>query len=320
MLLMLKLAALAIVLYGNGAGANIFGDGNPSNGTEDDRHSTNDHQATGDALDSWQLSAGSITCDGKVRGTGVLLDVGQYSAAPHATYLASAAHVFYDLASKRLFHACQFNFMGLSVLPGEQAEINPRDVRMGTFSPASDVRAVTFGQGDWALAALPDFHPHEPRIGKLRPAVFGSSINTGAHPDQYLFIGFNPRLGQIEQSGHCQVVPSTPGDLGGGAWPGQLLDDCDSDEGASGGGLVRIRNGRFQLVGVRSGSHWSANRYPPDRYPQGPPAGDPWDIHDNTNFGRAFDPEILQALCRLVAITEGQAKCRQEDAKQAVSP
>ena len=101
-------------------------------------------------------------------------------------------------------------------------------------------------------------------------------------------------------SENCQVAESTSGDLGGGTWAGQLLDDCDSEDGASGGGLVASTRSGHYLVGIRSGAHWDPEVFPPGEYPLGPPAGATWDILRNTNFSRAIDLPIIEALRAMV--------------------
>ena len=108
-------------------------------------------------------------------------------------------------------------------------------------------------------------------------------------------------------SASCRVTESGSGDLGGGGWKGQLLDDCDSEGGASGGGLVATQGDQHFLVGIRSGSHWDAQRYPGNEYPAGPPDGDAWDVFLNTNFGRAIDEELVEVLRSLVIDLAGRA-------------
>jgi hypothetical protein len=101
-------------------------------------------------------------------------------------------------------------------------------------------------------------------------------------------------------SAPCNVKESDHGDLGGGAWPGQLLDDCDSEQGASGGGLVASRGDDHFLVGIRSGAHWDREVFPVREFPQGPPDGAAWDRSINTNFSRAIDQELIDGLHSLV--------------------
>ena len=77
---------------------------------------------------------------------------------------------------------------------------------------------------------------------------------------------------------------------------GQLLDDCDSTGGSSGGGIVAVSQGQQLLIGIRNGSHWSEQAYPAELYPTGPPDGANWDQSANTNFARALDESLLNEL------------------------
>ncbi len=96
----------------------------------------------------------------------------------------------------------------------------------------------------------------------------------------------------------CRVMVSGPGDIGGGAWAGQLLDDCDSGDGASGGGLVMIASGRPALLAIRGGAHWSREMWPPSRFPAGPPDGARWSPERYSNYARAIDDDLLDRLIR----------------------
>ncbi len=91
-------------------------------------------------------------------------------------------------------------------------------------------------------------------------------------------------------------MESNDDDIGGGAWQGQLLDDCDSGDGASGGGIVAVIEQNYILIGIRNGSHWSRKAYPDDGYPTGPPPGSVWNRHSNSNFGRAIDAYLLHEI------------------------
>jgi len=111
-------------------------------------------------------------------------------------------------------------------------------------------------------------------------------------------IAFDAHRGVLSISNVCNVIESRRGDLGGGAWPGQLLDDCDSSTGSSGGGMILYSNEKQYLIGIRGGSHWSAERYPAAQFPGGPPDGSVWNRQSNTNFGRAIDQDLLEELRR----------------------
>ena len=57
------------------------------------------------------------------------------------------------------------------------------------------------------------------------------------------------------------------------------------DEVADGGELKHV-----------AGAHWDDQAFPADRFPDGPPDGEAWDIRTNTNFSRSVDAEMLESL------------------------
>ena len=150
--------------------------------------------------------------------------------------------------------------------------------------------------------------PYGERAGKLRLRAYDELPHAlqfdlpgaAGQPVGYRFIGFDPSREVIAVGDACQVITSSSIDLGGGAWAGQLLDDCDSGEGASGGAIIARHDGEYFMVGIRTGSHWSRGRYPPGSFPTGPPPGSRWNVHLNTNFGRAIDSELIGRLRELV--------------------
>lgn len=103
-------------------------------------------------------------------------------------------------------------------------------------------------------------------------------------------------------------MESARGDLGGGAWKGQLLDNCDSADGASGGGIVAVIDGQQYLVGIRNGSHWSEDVFPRKGFPDGPPDGSVWSRHANTNFARSIDSELIFELKKFLNLIENTGK------------
>ena len=116
-------------------------------------------------------------------------------------------------------------------------------------------------------------------------------------------MAFDSSSGVISESRNCRVVESGGHDLGGGAWKGQFLDDCDSGDGASGGGIIAVMNHEHYLIGIRNGSHWSEQVYPVERFHKGPPDGSAWDRLLNTNFGRAIDAHLLHEISLKSIIT-----------------
>lgn len=280
---------------------NIFGDGDPLNGIEDDRTPlliSPDGVGTADR----RLNAGTVVCDGAVRGTAMVVDTREFAADFEGAVLLSAAHVFYDLEKQRLFRRCQFHFMGWTHASGYRARIDLGKARMGDFDPAQVTERIEFGQGDWAFLYLrrawKNYNPAQSI--SLRTFVFAETEPFQQQGGGFRLVAYDSAAGVITESRNCTVIESQAGDLGGGAWKGQLLDDCDSADGASGGGIIAALDGRVYLIGIRSGSHWSELVYPARRFPTGPPDGAQWDSGLNTNFGRAVDERLLGELLAIV--------------------
>lgn len=271
---------------------NIFGDGDPLNGVEDDRR-----PVTGDLNDP-RLNAGTLVCDGRFRGTAMVIDTREFDTHFNGAVLLTAAHVLYDLDRKRLFRRCEFHFMGWKDIPGYRARIDLKNVRTGGFDPLQMTWSLGFGEGDWAILYLRNpwkkFNPEQSL--RVREFAFAREESYQQSGGAFRLVAFDSRAGAMTESGNCTVTESKSDDLGGGVWPGQLLDDCDSADGASGGGIIGVQDGQYYLIGIRSGSHWSRLVYPDDRFPDGPPEGALWDRRFNTNFGRALDARILSDL------------------------
>ena len=173
---------------------------------------------------------------------------------------------------------------------------------MGDFDPMSSTGVTDFGEGDWAFLYLrkpwKKFNPDQ----SIQPREFyfsqlGSYRQSGG---EFRMLAYDSSAGVISESRNCMVIESDRDDLGGGSWKGQLLDDCDSADGASGGGIIAILNQQHYLIGIRNGSHWNEAVYPVDRFPSGPPDGSSWDRRLNTNFGRAIDSDLLHEVDALI--------------------
>ena len=289
------LAVVSLLLLTGQLSANVFGDGDPDNGDEDERSRLEAAGGYPGNVPAWPMSAGTLFCDGKLRGTAMLVDPGQHQPPVTGLFLVTAAHVLFDLETATPFAQCSFHFMGLGGLDGYHVRLEPEWIRSGAFEPASDPGNPLFGADDWAFAWLPEAWPYAGRVGAV-PLMSLEQLRMLPSGDaQFDLVAWDQQQGRMSLSGACQVVESGPEDLGGGAWAGQLLDDCDSADGASGGGLMAVtRSGRY-LVGIRTGSHWS-----PAAYPDGPIPGSAWDIRHNTNFARAIDAELLSAFADLL--------------------
>jgi hypothetical protein len=216
--------------------------------------------------------------------------------------LATAAHVLYDLDKKRQFRRCEFHFLALDELARYRARIDLKNVKMGDFDPLKSTEDLGFGEGDWAFLYIPEpwrnFNPGE-TLG-LRDFSFLQMESYQQSGGELRLIALDSTTGVISASRNCSVIESDSDDIGGGSWKGQLLDDCDSVGGASGGGIVAVIDEQQYLIGIRSGSHWSDNAYPAREYPLGPPDGSVWDRQSNTNFGRAIDARLLNEFYQFI--------------------
>lgn len=277
---------------------NIFGDGDPSNGVEDDRQQLLGGRRRGVSLADQRMSAGTVMCDGKIRGTAMVLDTREFAPALKGAVLVSAAHILYDLDQNKPFRRCEFHFLALGELRRYHAKIDLQRLKMGKYDPRQATAGHDFGEGDWVFMYVPKpwhgFDPAEALVPGIFPFVNMEAFQQSG--GELRLISFNAEAGVISVSGHCHVVESNRGDLGGGTWKGQLLDDCDSAGGSSGGGIVAVTQGQQRLIGIRNGSHWSAQVFPAEQYPLGPPDGASWDRSANTNFARAIDSSLLREL------------------------
>lgn len=286
----------------------IFGDGDPVNGVEDGRRRVMSGRNKDFSLDDQRMNAGIIKCDGKTRGTAMVIDTREFAPDLKGVVLASAAHVFYDLYKKRRFRRCEFHLLALSELSGYKAKIDLTQFVSGGFDPSQATDKPEFGEGDWAFVYIArpwrNFDPEETlMVGEFPREQLEAFQQSGG---EFRLIAFDASAGVISMSRHCTVVESSENDLGGGAWQGQLLDDCDSAGGSSGGGIVAVVEGQQYLVGIRNGSHWSKEMFPAAQFPQGPPDGSLWDRHTNTNFGRAIDAALMLELRRFSQALEAQ--------------
>ena len=282
--------------------ANIFGDGNPANGIEDSRERVFGGPLGNSSRTGHHVYAGTIKCDGKTRGTAMVVDTRELVSELKSVVLVTAAHILYDLEKKQRFKRCEFQFMGLSEIPGYQAKIDLKNIQSGRFSPCAAIDGDGFGEGDWVFLSVPrPWKKHDPDESiLLRDFSFVQLESFQQTRGELRLVAFNTTAGVIDVSRDCVALESRSDDLGGGAWPGQLLDDCDSVGGASGGGIVAVLNKQQYLIGIRTGSHWSEAVFPATEFPLGPPDGSVWDRYTNTNFGRAIDHKILIALEQFV--------------------
>jgi len=287
---------------------NIFGDGDPANGIEDNRIDMSSPLWNSDQRRSWNMGAGTVHCDGRNRGSAVIVDTSMFGGLDHGKIIATSAHVLFNLETKLRFKACRFHFMAIDHLPGYQADIRYEYSLLGDFDPSSPRTSDQFGKEDWAFLYIDDEVPGISTAGSLKLLPFVEAKTVNDDDTSFQFIAWSRSADSISISTSCEIKESGGSDLGGGSWPGQLLDNCDSEGGASGGGLIARNSSGYYLVGIRSGSHWDGDTYPADTFPSGPPDGSTWDITKNTNFGRAIDRELIAKLQWLVDVINAKTK------------
>ncbi len=277
---------------------NIFGDGDPANGIEDNRQQMLGGSSDGGSLSDQQMNAGTIECDGKIRGTAMVIDTREFAPNLKGVVLASAAHVLFDLERKRRFRRCKFHFLALDELARYGVKIDLGKLKLGGFDPRTPVSGPEFGRGDWAFLYVPRVWKgfKEDEALKVRSFVFADMDSFRQSGGELRLVAYDSSADVISVSKDCNVFESVNGDLGGGTWKGQLLDDCDSRGGASGGGILAVFEGHQFLVGIRNGSHWSETDFPSAEFPLGPPDGSVWNRSSNTNFGRAIDAQLIREL------------------------
>lgn len=276
---------------------NIYGDGNPGNGAEDSRE-----QLRPIHPGEQRISAGTIKCAGKIRGSAMVINTRVFAPVLKGAMLVTAAHVFYDLQKKRRFRRCEFQYPARGRLDGYRVRIRPDHVKMGRFDPMQTTTGLKFGEGDWAFVYIAEpwksFRPDEGfNLRRFSNIEMESLQQSGG---DIRIIAYDSSARAMSESSSCMVFESNSDDLGGGTWQGQLLDDCDSADGASGGGIVARVDQEQYVIGIRSGSHWSEKMYPAGEFPTGPPEGAVWNRQTNTNFARAIDDHVLNELEKFV--------------------
>jgi hypothetical protein len=283
---------------------NIYGDGNPDNGVEDSRMPIAVSPGEDEPDMAHLMNAGSINCDGRFRGTAMVVDTRELTPDLHGVVLLTSAHVIYNLDKNKRFRRCRFFFMGWERPRGYSSRIDLKSIRMGDFDPREMISGKEFGKGDWVFLYVPrpwNKYQAEQSI-RLRSFEFSNIDSFQQSGGEFRLIAFDTVDDVIKQSRNCTVIESSPDDIGGGTWQGQLLDDCDSTDGASGGGILASLDDQQFLIGIRSGSHWSEQLFPVDRFPSGPVEGSPWNRYSNTNFGRAIDAAILHEFHQFIQL------------------
>lgn len=285
---------LALGLGAKPVDAGVFGDGDPSNGDEDDRRTLSQGAAV-PGLSDWYRSGGTIHCDGAVRGSATIVDTPGLTPRREGAIILTAAHVLVDLQTGQPWTRCEYRHQGLGELPGYQAPLQARWTLSGPFDAGRESGDPENAVSDWAFVWL---GRDWTQPGGPQGVVLADVHRTADGEGLLGLLAWDPERNQLTLVAGCRAVLSRAGDLSGDVRGQQLLDNCDSATGSSGGALILSHGGAARLIGIRGGQHWDAGLWPTDRFPEGPPMGLPWDPESHTNYARAIDEELLNKFQR----------------------
>lgn len=267
----------------------IFGDGNLSNGIEDDRQRSD----LGNPMEIRAIApVGVIICDGRISGSGTMLDVSAITPQPESTpILATAAHVFFEERSGTPFKVCIFRASTEDV----QSALVDLETRVSGYTGTSNRFQNSVGE-DWAFARL---KTSIPKMQGIRPVI--GDLSESADPGySYILSAYDRWTDSVVLSRHCRIFVPDAENLTNGSKK-ELLHDCDAIGGASGGAMLAAVNNTVSpiLVGIHLGQIWSKKQYPLSAFPNGPEDwGQKPDPKIHTNYFRVFDQELMDALIR----------------------
>jgi hypothetical protein len=283
---------LTLILGVSAAVAGVFGDGDPSNGDEDDRRTLSEGAEVA-GLSDWYQSGGTIFCDGAVRGSATLVDLSAFTPRRDGAVIATSAHVLMDLQTGRSWTSCEYRHQGLGELPGYRVSLQERFTVKGSFDLQKKPGEPDNVHSDWAFVWLgPEWSMPAGAQGLALADVHQAADGRGLLGA----LAWDPKRAQLTLAAGCRAVLSRAEDLSGDDAGRQLLDDCDSGTGSSGGALILAHQEGPRLVGIRAGQHWDVERWPLEHFPEGPPTGHRWDPSSFTNYARAVDGDLLLML------------------------
>jgi len=270
--------------------AEIFGDGEPENGTEDKRH-----LLALTEVRRYQRFVGTIECSDSQRGIAILLSVRGSENEKLQPILLTAKHVFPGNSSDEL-KDCDYLAAGT---PWQPQSLASRSIKSGFFSTSElqldRSKAIEFSQ-DWALIKLQAWKNwsnsafYLPVKEAERYWESDGEQQDIHRPQPAFFVGFDEARGGFMVDLDCEFGMPGPDSLIGVI--GHLVwDDCHSTAGSSGGVLFEMSGPEPRIKGVRVG-----NLFDSEIYPNGPDAGDKFDLQENVNLSRIFDQEILDAI------------------------
>ena len=243
--------------------AAIFGDGNPTNGIEDQRLL---------APIDLQHSVGTVICDGGLRGTAVHINLmhSDSDSLQQGSIVLTAAHVLYDPDTAQRYEKCAYHPQGKRFSGVVFDRVSAHD-----FRPTTNNKIRQANQ-DIVFIALKQ---------KLRHS--GMELNLTGQSSRHLqLLGFNENQNNISISSNCQPFLSqkfVSSQL--------LLHDCDAGRGASGGPLIDAETGT--VVGIHGGTLLFS---PLGKEARNTIAGASVDPETMINQARKIDVDVLAKL------------------------
>jgi hypothetical protein len=203
---MIKIIFLILITTLCGAGrAAVFGDGNPDNGIEDQRH-----QAPAEML----KSVGTIYCDGALRGSATHVHT---ATKTHPSVIVTAAHVLYNRVDGQAFIDCSYRPQNKRLTAIPFAEVD----RHG-YQPLSKNR-LHQSENDVAFVALKY---------RLYAPSMSLSIESSSK-DELSLVAYNGSADAMHLAENCMRFSSVS--FGS---EHLILHNCDAQAGASGGALL----------------------------------------------------------------------------------
>lgn len=189
----------------------IFGDGDPSNGIEDQRHLASSHLLK---------AVGTIFCDGGLRGTATHINT---SLKEGPSIILTAAHVLFDKKTGLAFKHCVYRPQNHRL-----SELGFSAVSKHQYQPFSKNK-ISQSEADIVFVALTK-KPYQASL-KLALAVNSSE-------DNLQLLGYNMDSQEINLSNNCESFQSqffVSEQL--------LLHNCDALGGSSGGPIISTTKG-----------------------------------------------------------------------------
>ena len=255
---------LIVLLISTPGAAAIFGDGNPTNGIEDQRLL---------APDNLKNSVGTVFCDGGLRGTAVHIDVGD--SDQQGSIILTAAHILYHSGTGERYEKCAYHPQGKRLSGVSFAKVSAHE-----FRPKMGNKIRQANQ-DIVFIALKKTLRHS-----------GMTLNlTGQNNNHLQLLGFNESQTNISISNNCQSFLSRQFTS-----PKLLLHDCDAGSGASGGPLIDEETGA--VVGIHGGTLLFS---PLGAQARNTTAGASVDPETLINQARKIDVDVLSQLHEFTA-------------------